>query len=158
MVNIGIREAEVSDMVWVWAVVAAVALGLELVTATFYLGLVAVGAVAGVITAAVGAPVLVQGGVVASVSLAGILFVRPVAARHMHRMPMLSRTGVDALKGMEAVTMTEINSADGRIRLNGEVWSSRLDRDLSDEVIPAGARVCVSRIDGATALVYPLDY
>lgn len=144
-------------MLWLWGIVAAAALGVELLTGTLYFALVGVGAAAGVGVAALGAPVAVQVATVAGVSLAGILFVRPFALRHVARTPALSRTGVDALPGAEALAVTEITAVSGQVRLKGEVWSARLDADLTDVPVQSGARVSVSRIDGATALVFPLD-
>ena len=37
------------------------------------------------------------------------------------------------------------------------MWSARLDLDVTSEPVPDGADVVVTRIDGATALVYPVD-
>jgi membrane protein implicated in regulation of membrane protease activity len=45
----------------------------------------------------------------------------------------------------------------GQVKLKGEVWSARLDPDLTSELIEPNSRVSISRIDGATALVFPLD-
>lgn len=144
-------------MLWLWAVIAAASLGLELVTGTLYFALVSVGAVAGVGAAALGAPPLVQALTVGGVSVAGILLVRPFAIRHFARVPLPTRTGVDALPGSEAVALTAITSDSGQVRLKGEVWSARLDPDLISEPIESNARVSVTRIDGATALVFPID-
>lgn len=144
-------------MVWFWAILAGVALGVEMLTATFYFALVAVGALAGVGAAAVGAPPLIQGIVMGAVTLLGIVFVRPFARKHFSRVPALSRTGVDALTGSEALALTGIDGSGGQIKLKGEVWSARTDPDISTEPISPNSRVSVSRIDGATALVFPLD-
>jgi membrane protein implicated in regulation of membrane protease activity len=144
-------------MLWLWGVLAAVAVGAEMITGTFYFALVGVGAIAGLGSAALGVPPLGQAAVMAGVSLAGILLVRPFAVRHFARMPLPSRTGVDALPGAEAVALTSITAEAGQIRLKGEVWSARLDPDLGTDPIPVSGRVSVTRIDGATALVFPLD-
>jgi len=52
--------------------------------------------------------------------------------------------------------MEEVNEHSGRVRIDGEEWSSRpyLDESL---VIPVGAKVDVMQIKGATALVYPRE-
>ncbi len=93
----------------------------------------------------------------AAVSLAGILLVRPVALRHLRRLPVGVRTGVDALPGAEGLALTEISVHDGRMKLRGEEWSARLDPDITQEEVPTGTRLVVTRIDGATALVHPID-
>lgn len=144
-------------MPWLWGVIAVVALGVEMVTGTLYFALVSVGALAGLGAGAVGAPPLVQALAMGGVTLAGILVVRPFAARRFSRMPIPARTGVDALPGSEALALTVITAESGRIRLKGEIWSSRLDSDVTREPVEQNTRVFVSRIDGATALVFPID-
>jgi membrane protein implicated in regulation of membrane protease activity len=37
------------------------------------------------------------------------------------------------------------------------VWSARLDPDITTVPVPAETDVVVTRIDGATALVHPID-
>lgn len=144
-------------MLWVWGAVAAAAVGIEMLTGTFYFALVGVGALAGLGAAALGAPPAIQIASVVIVSLAGIFLVRPFAVRHFARVPIPTRTGVDALTGSEALTLTTITRDSGQVRLKGEVWSARLDPDLFTDPIAENTKVSVTRIDGATALVFPLD-
>jgi membrane protein implicated in regulation of membrane protease activity len=140
-----------------WALVALVAVGIEVFTTDLTFALIAVGAGAGALTAVAGAPLWAQGLVVVGVSLAGIVFVRPVALRHLKRATPLTRTGVDALPGANGVALSEVTKSDGRISLRGEIWSARLDLDVTSEPVAEGTDVVVTRIDGATALVYPVD-
>jgi len=86
---------------------------------------------------------------------AGLGFVRPVAIRHVKQPPAL-RTGTAALVGRSAIVLEEVNEHNGRVRIEGEEWSSRpyLDESL---VIPVGTKVDVMQIKGATALVYPRE-
>ena len=141
----------------VWAIVAAVALGIEVFTLDLTFALIGVGALAGAGVAVAGGPLWLSVVVAAAVALAGILLVRPVALRHLRRMPIGARTGVDALPGAEGLALTEISVHDGRMKLRGEEWSARLDPDITEEVVPTGTRLVVTRIDGATALVHPID-
>ena len=141
----------------VWAIVAAVALGIEVFTLDLTFALIGVGALAGAGVAVAGGPLWLSVVVAAAVSLAGILLVRPVALRHLRRMPIGARTGVDALPGAEGLALTEISVHDGRMKLRGEEWSARLDPDITEEEVPTGTRLVVTRIDGATALVHPID-
>lgn len=140
-----------------WMVVALVAIGVEVVTVDLTFGLIAVGAGAAAVAAAIGAPIWLQAVVGVGVSLAGIAFVRPFALRHLRRATASMRTGVDALIGAEGRALSAVTSTDGRITLRGEVWSARLDLDVTSVPVDAGVEVLVSRIDGATALVYPID-
>jgi membrane protein implicated in regulation of membrane protease activity len=49
----------------------------------------------------------------------------------------------------------QVDALSGEVRIGGEVWSARAyDETL---VIPAGTRVAVFEIQGATALVYPKE-
>jgi membrane protein implicated in regulation of membrane protease activity len=144
-------------MIWFWGLTAALALGIEFASSTFYFGLLAVGAVGGLATAAVGAPVIVQVAVTAAITLLGVVAIRPLALKRFTRVPIGARTGVDALVGAEALTLMSVTLHEGQVKLKGETWSARLDPDLAFEPIEPNARVSISRIDGATALIFPLD-
>ncbi|NNN36538.1 NfeD family protein [Streptomyces sp. S3(2020)] len=136
---------------WVWWLIGAASLGIPLVmTAMPEFGMLAVGAVAGAVLAGLGFGVVVQvlAFVVVSVALIGV--VRPIAARHSAQRPQLA-TGVEALKGKQAVVLERVDGSGGRIKLGGEVWSARaLDVDRAYEV---GQEVDVVEIEGATAIV-----
>ncbi|MGW1893062.1 NfeD family protein [Streptomyces sp. NPDC002004] len=136
---------------WVWWLVGAAALGIALVvTAMPELGMLAAGAVAAAVTAALGGGTVLQVLVFATVSVALIAVVRPVAARHRAQRPELA-TGVEALKGRQAVVLERVDAAGGRIKLAGEIWSARsLDTARSYDV---GQEVDVVDIEGATAIV-----
>ncbi|KUN14364.1 NfeD family protein [Streptomyces canus] len=136
---------------WVWWLVGAAALGIPLVvTAMPEFGMLAVGALAAAIAAGLGGDIVVQVLVFAVVSVALIAVVRPIATRHRSQRPQLV-TGVDALKGKQAVVLERVDSAGGRIKLAGEVWSARsLDTGRAYE---AGQEVDVVDIEGATAIV-----
>ncbi|WP_055529034.1 NfeD family protein [Streptomyces graminilatus] len=136
---------------WVWWLVGAVALGIPLVvTAMPEFGMLAVGALAAAGTAGLGAGVVVQVLVFAIVSTALIAVVRPIANRHRADRPRLL-SGIDALKGKQAVVLERVDGSGGRIKLAGEVWSARsLDTQLAYEV---GQEVDVVEIEGATAIV-----
>jgi membrane protein implicated in regulation of membrane protease activity len=136
---------------WVWWLIGAVGLGIPLVvTAMPEFGMLAVGAVAGAVTAGLGGGVVLQVVVFAAVSVALIAVVRPVATRHRSQRPQLA-TGIDALKGKQAVVLERVDGSGGRIKLAGEVWSARaLDTGRAYEV---GQEVDVVEIEGATAIV-----
>ncbi|MFF2216118.1 NfeD family protein [Streptomyces antibioticus] len=136
---------------WVWWLVGAAGLGIPLVvTAMPEFGMFAVGAVAGAIVAGLGFGAVAQVLVFIVVSVALIAVVRPIAARHSAQRPQLA-TGVDALRGKQAVVLERVDGSGGRIKLAGEIWSARaLDSDRTYEV---GQAVDVVEIEGATAIV-----
>ncbi|MCT7354774.1 NfeD family protein [Streptomyces sp. 15-116A] len=137
---------------WLWWLIGAAALGIALViTAMPELGMLAVGAVAAaVVSGFFGGGAVAQVVVFAVVSTALIAVVRPIANRHRAQRPQLA-TGVDALKGKQAVVLERVDASGGRIKLAGEVWSARaLDTARTYDV---GQEVDVVDIEGATAIV-----
>ena len=140
-----------------WVIAALAAVGIEVFTTDLTFALIGVGAASAAIAAVLGAPLWLQAMVGGVVSLAGILFVRPVALQHLKRATPVTRTGVDRLPGATGKALSDLTTDGGRISLRGEVWSARLDPDVTSEPVPTGTPVIVTRIDGATALVYPID-
>lgn len=142
-------------MGWIiWLIVAAVLGVAELLTVTLALGLLAVAAVAAGVVGAAGLGVPAQLGAFAVVAAAGLGVVRPIAMRH-HKQPPPLRTGVAALVGQTAIVEEEVTGHSGRVRIGGELWSSRAYDDSL--VIPVGTKVDVLQIQGVTALVYPRE-
>ncbi|WNF26298.1 NfeD family protein [Streptomyces sp. C11-1] len=136
---------------WVWWLIGAVGLGIPLVlTAMPEFGMFAVGALASSVIAALGGAVVAQVLVFVVVSVALIAVVRPIAARHRAGQAGQA-SGIDALKGRQAVVLERVSGSGGRVKLAGEVWSAR---SLDDEqVFEPGRQVDVVDIDGATAVV-----
>ncbi|MFJ6215895.1 NfeD family protein [Streptomyces sp. NPDC092296] len=136
---------------WVWWLLAAVGLGIPLViTAMPEFGMFAVGAVATAVAAGLGAGVVTQFIVFIAVSVALLVVVRPIAYRHLKHGPTV-RMGIEALKGASAIVQERVDDQDGRIKLNGEIWSARsLNPGTAYE---PGQQVDVVEIEGATALV-----
>ncbi len=134
-----------------WWLVAAVGLGIPLVvTAMPEFGMFAVGSVAAAVVAGLGGGITAQVLVFVIVSVALIAVVRPIANRNAKQRPEL-RSGVDALRGRQAVVLERVDESGGRIKLNGETWSARaLD---SGRIFEPGDKVDVAEIEGATAVV-----
>ena len=140
---------------WVlWVIVAAVLGTAELMAATFDLLLLALAALAAGAIAGIGLSIGFQVLTFAVTAATLAVLVRPVARRHLTGHPHL-RTGVAALIGREAVVLAPCDRDAGRVRIGGEEWSARsYDPHLH---IPAGTRVDVFAIEGATALVHPQE-
>jgi membrane protein implicated in regulation of membrane protease activity len=138
---------------WViWAIVALLlAVGEIFTPGLFFLGPVALAAVAAGIVALLGGGAIVQLLVFIVGSVASVLVIRPIARSHL-RMPVELRTGTAALTGAKAVVVERVDADGGRVRIGGEVWSARAY--LEGQVLEPGARVEVVKIEGATALVY----
>ena len=138
----------------VWLIVAAVLGVAELLTTTLAFGLLAIAAVAAAVVGAFHLSFALQLVAFAVAAGAGLGFVRPIAIKHVKQPPAL-RTGVAALVGRSAIVLEEVTEHSGRVRIDGEEWSSRpFDESL---VIPVGTKVDVMQIKGATVLVYPRE-
>ena len=136
---------------WVlWMIAAGVLAIGETFTLSFFLGPVAVAAVAASVTALAGGGAGIQWIVFIAVSLASLLILRPIATRHL-RTPARLRTGTAALVGTRAEVIERVDGRGGQVKIGGEIWSARTYDE--DEVIETGKRVEVMKIDGATALV-----
>jgi membrane protein implicated in regulation of membrane protease activity len=138
---------------WVaWVIVAVfLAVGEIFTPGLFFLGPIAVAAVAAAVASAIGAAVWLQALVFGIGAFASLGLLRPIARAHL-TMPHAIRTGTAALEGAKAVVLQRVDDQGGRVRIGGEEWSAR--SYLPDEVFDAGAQVEVARIEGATALVY----
>jgi membrane protein implicated in regulation of membrane protease activity len=136
----------------IWALVAvALTVGEVLTPGLFFLGPVALAALAAMLAAALGGGILIQIVVFAVGSAASLAVLRPIARAHL-RTPRAIRTGTAALEGAKAVVLQRVDDMGGRVKLGGEEWSAR--SYISGEVFDAGAHVEVAQIEGATALVY----
>jgi membrane protein implicated in regulation of membrane protease activity len=117
----------------------------------FFLGPIALAAVAGAVSSLFGAPLWLQLIVFAASSFASLALLRPIARRHL-RMPHAIRTGAAALVGAHAVVLQRVDANGGLVRIGGEDWSARAY--MPDQVLEPGVQVEVAEISGATALVY----
>lgn len=138
---------------WViWAIVSVLlAVGEIFTPGLFFLGPIALAALAATVTAAVGGPIWLQIVVFGAGSFASVGLLRPIARAHL-TMPRAMRTGAAALEGARAVVLQPVNSRGGRVKIGGEEWSAR--SYVPDEEFEVGTEVEVAQIQGATALVY----
>jgi membrane protein implicated in regulation of membrane protease activity len=136
----------------IWAIVAiGLAVGEIFTPGAFFLGPVALAAVAALVVALAGAGAVVQLIVFIAGSVASLALIRPIAKSHL-RMPVALRTGTAALEGTKALVLQRVDSDGGRVKIGGEEWSARAYMEGAS--YEPGARVEVVKIEGATALVY----
>jgi membrane protein implicated in regulation of membrane protease activity len=143
------------DHAWAaWLGIAALLGMAELVSLDLVLIMLAVGAMAGMVTAALGAAVIVQILVAGAASVAMLALVRPSLVARLHQGPEL-RLGHNKLVGQRALVTERITSLSvGQIKLAGETWSAApYDEHVT---IEPGATVEVFEIRGATAYVHPI--
>jgi membrane protein implicated in regulation of membrane protease activity len=136
----------------IWAIAAVLLSVGEIFTpGMFFLGPVALAALAAAVVALLDVGVVGQLLAFVIGSVATVAFLRPIAKRHLH-MPAALRTGTAALEGTKAVVLQRVDVNGGRVRIGGEEWSARAY--MEDQVLEPGTRVEVVKIEGATALVY----
>jgi membrane protein implicated in regulation of membrane protease activity len=142
----------VDPVLWIaLGVLLAVA---EMFTVTLVLVMFAGGAFAAAIAAALGAGLPVQAAVFALVSAASLAAVRPVIQRH-RRSALESGEepfGVEALTGSSGLVLEQVDADHGMVKIDGEMWTARAYD--ATQVIPAGERVRVIEVKGATAMVW----
>ncbi len=140
-------------MGWLIWVGAALVLGIiELLTVDLFFLTLALAALAGGIAGLFGAPVLVQFVVFGVASVLMLLFVRPWAKGLLAKSTPDIATNAQGLIGKHAVVTAPLVGGEGRVRLEGGIWSAR---SFDSTVFPVGSQVTVVRIEGATAVVGP---
>jgi membrane protein implicated in regulation of membrane protease activity len=136
----------------IWAIAAVLlAVGEIFTPGLFFLGPVALAALAAMVVAALGGPIWMQIIVFGAGSFAAVGLLRPIARAHL-KMPRAMRTGAAALEGAKAVVLQHVDGRGGRVKIGGEEWSAR--SYMPDEEFDVGTEVEVVQIQGATALVY----
>ena len=141
-----------SDNAWlVWLGLALVLAAVEAASVDFVFSMLAGGAAAAAIAAAVGASFTVQ--VITACVVAGALLamVRPLAKRYFAVPEGHGGIGVGAQVGRPAQVLETVTEHDGRVKLGGETWSAR----THPGAVPClpGQEVRVVSLQGATAIV-----
>lgn len=135
--------------IWMWLAASGVLLVIEVLTVDLLFASLAFSALLAAGASAFGFNGIVQG-VVFGVGAAGsLMFLRPIALRHLKKKPADHATNVEALIGAPAVTLSALTELEGLVKLSGETWSARSNKGE----IESGARVEVVAIEGATAVV-----
>ncbi len=136
---------------WIlWLVLLLGLAAVETLTLDLFFIMLATGALGGLVASLAGAAFFVQVVIFCVVSLLMILLVRPVALKHLKAGPHEQRSNIDRLVGESALTLEPVTGRSGTVKIGGDTWSARTSDGSS---VPAGERVSVSSIDGATAVV-----
>ena len=135
--------------IWMWLGAAGVLLVVEMLTVDLLFASLAFSALLAAGASAAGFNVVVQGIVFGVGAVGSLLFLRPVALKHLKKKPADHATNIEALIGAPAIALTAVTENEGLVKLSGETWSAR---SFSDD-IENGTRVEVVAIEGATAVV-----
>lgn len=136
----------------IWLVIAVGLAAAEALTGDLFLLMLSGGALATAASAwLLDLPIWVDGVVFLAVSVLLLAGVRPALRRRLGRGPGLPEP-VKALEGKPAMVIDRVTRHDGRVRLDGEIWTAR---PLNDgDSYENGDQVTVMHIDGATAVVW----
>jgi membrane protein implicated in regulation of membrane protease activity len=132
-----------------WFAAAGVLLVVEMLTVDLLFASLAFSALLAAGANGLGYGVAIQGVVFGIGAVGSLLFLRPIALRHLKKKPADHATNIEALIGAPALTLSLITENDGLVKLSGETWSARSNKGE----IENGARVEVIAIEGATAVV-----
>lgn len=137
-----------------WAVLGVVLVIAEAFTATFVLLMIAAGAFAAAVAAALGAPVVAQALIFGAVSALSIWLLRPIIRRHF--LPTVTdperMDGVKALEGVGGEVLEQVTTEAGLVRVEGELWSARAFD--ATQVIEPGEQIRIIEVRGTIAMVW----
>ena len=113
----------------------------------------AIGALAAMVASLCGAPVWLQALLFFVVSMSLLLTLRPLTKKYFT--PRISRTNVDALIGKEGLVLEAVDNVNtaGRVKVDGMEWAARSE---NGQVLQAGERIVVNRVEGVKLFVSPL--
>lgn len=137
-----------------WSVFWLIAAGVLVVGEALTVGLTfiwfALGAVAGLVAATLGWSIWTQMAVFLVVSGLALALVRPTAAKLLGTKRVA--TNADRVIGMIARVTEPIDNVQGtgRVNVGGQIWTARNEES---GVIPEGAEVKISRIEGVKVFV-----
>jgi membrane protein implicated in regulation of membrane protease activity len=144
------------DHLWAGWLALAIAFAVaELASLDLILLMLAVGALAGAISAGIGLPIVLQVLIAGGASVAMLALVRPNLVKRLHTGPEL-QLGHGKLVGRQALVTEDVTSLNpGRVKLAGEIWTAEPYDDTL--TIKAGETVEVLAIKGATVFVHPMN-
>jgi membrane protein implicated in regulation of membrane protease activity len=140
----------------VWLALILIFAIVEITTLEFTFLMLAVGSLGGLLSGLFGLPWWAQIIVAGILSILLLFAVRPPLLRALKRGGDPARSNVDALIGLRGVVTNDFSGNANHVRLaNGETWTAQLVDP--DRALVEGEKVVVTAIDGATAVVAPVE-
>ena len=141
-------------MIYTWAALIVVFLIVEGITAGLASIWFALGSVAALVSAFLGAPVWLQITLFVIVSALTLIFTRPLARKYVNK--RIEPTNADRLIGASATVTERIDNiaAKGYVKAGGRLWPAR---SKSGEPIEKDTVTVVRSIDGIKLIVEPLS-
>lgn len=141
------------SMIFVWAVLACLFLAVEIATVAMVSIWFIIGALAGLLAAALHAAVWLQIVLFVLVSLVCFLVLYPLVKRFVHK--SMEATNADTLLGRTCVVTRSIDNVAGvgAVRIDGKTWTARTS---NGETAAEGTLVKIDAIQGVKLLVSPV--
>ena len=138
---------------FVWLALLVLFIVAETVTVSMVSTWFAIGALAALVSALLGAKLWLQIVLFVVVSGVCLALLRPLAKKHFT--PRITRTNVDALAGKTCLVTAAIDNiaSAGQVKIGDVEWTAR---STTGEPVPAGTQVRVDRIEGVKAYVTPV--
>jgi membrane protein implicated in regulation of membrane protease activity len=148
-----------TDYAWIfWIVLILVFAIIEISTLEFTFLMLAAGSLGGLVSGLFGLPWWGQFIVALVLSLLLLFAVRPPLLRALGRGGDPARSNVDALLGLRGVITNDFTGNANHVKLsNGDTWTARLSNQSEDRILVEGEKVTVTAIEGATAVVVPVE-
>ncbi len=139
-----------------WLIGAFVLCILEMFTGDLVLLGFGIAAAGASIASSTGADKVGQLSTFGAVSVVFLVVVRPFAKRHLYKSSDPRKTNAAALIGQRATVVDEIPGGQdiGRVKLGGEEWRAV---SVDGAAFPSGSTVSVTRVEGATLVVSPVN-
>jgi membrane protein implicated in regulation of membrane protease activity len=152
-------QQTVVQFAWIlWVALILIFLVIEVFTLDFTFLMLALGSVGGLLASLFGAAWYVDFLVAAVLAVVLLFFVRPPLLRALRKGGDPAPSNVEALLGLSGTVTRSFVDGDGEAKLaNGETWTSRLVPSASAYPLAIGDRVVVVAIEGATAVVEPVE-
>jgi len=120
----------------------------ELLTTSFFLLPIGLGAAVAAISNALGANLAVQWAVFVVVSVIGLIFLRPLAKKITRKNTV--KSGVDRLVGLSGTMIEGGTNGSGRARVDRDVWNVSTE---DGTIPPVGSAISVLRVEGNRLIV-----
>lgn len=136
---------------WMWLIAFVLLLIIEAAVPGLISIWFALGAIAALIASAFHAPMWLQVTVFIVVSIASLIFTRPLAMKYVNG--KTKATNADRVLFQKAVVTEEVNNlmGTGAAKVDGKEWTARSKDD--GMVIPKGATADIDRIDGVKLIL-----
>ncbi len=146
----------IDQWAWIgWLILIAVFLVIEMLTLDFTFLMLSFGSAIGLVTDLVGIPVWAQVIIAAAAAAIFILFLRPPLLKRLRRGEDPTKSNVDALIDLRGIALHDITQISGQVKLsNGDTWTARTATAVP---IPQGSPIAITAINGATAIVRPVN-